>query len=52
MISVVIPTFNRAGFLKEAIQSVLDQGYFRELHIGRNFEVVATFGISIRITGV
>ncbi|MGD9345906.1 MAG: glycosyltransferase [Candidatus Aminicenantes bacterium] len=40
MISVVIPTFNRAGFLKEAIQSVLDQGYFRELHIGRNFEVV------------
>ncbi len=28
MISVIIPTYNRAGFLKEAILSVLDQDYF------------------------
>lgn len=28
MISVIIPTYNRAGFLKEAISSVLDQDYF------------------------
>ncbi len=28
MISVIIPTYNRASFLKEAIQSVLDQDYF------------------------
>jgi glycosyltransferase involved in cell wall biosynthesis len=28
MISVIIPTYNRASFLKEAIQSVLSQDYF------------------------
>jgi len=28
MISVIIPTYNRASFLEEAIQSVLDQDYF------------------------
>ncbi len=28
MISVIIPTYNRASFLKEAIQSVLNQDYF------------------------
>ncbi|NOR15973.1 MAG: glycosyltransferase [Candidatus Aminicenantes bacterium] len=28
MISVIIPTYNRAGFLEEAILSVLDQDYF------------------------
>lgn len=28
MISVIIPTYNRASFLKEAVQSVLDQDYF------------------------
>jgi glycosyltransferase involved in cell wall biosynthesis len=30
MISVIIPTYNRASFLAEAIQSVLDQDYFRD----------------------
>jgi len=30
MISVIIPTFNRAGYLREAIQSVLEQDYFSE----------------------
>jgi glycosyltransferase involved in cell wall biosynthesis len=30
MISVVIPTHNRASFLSEAIQSVLDQDYFHD----------------------
>lgn len=29
MISVIIPTYNRASFLSEAIQSVLDQDYFQ-----------------------
>jgi glycosyltransferase involved in cell wall biosynthesis len=29
MISVIIPTYNRATFLKEAITSVLEQEYFR-----------------------
>lgn len=28
MISIIIPSYNRAEFLKEAIQSVLDQDYF------------------------
>ena len=27
--SIVIPTYNRAAFLSEAIQSVLDQDYFQ-----------------------
>jgi glycosyltransferase involved in cell wall biosynthesis len=30
MISVIIPTYNRAHFLAEAIRSVLNQEYFRE----------------------
>ena len=30
MISVIIPAYNRASFLNEAIQSVLDQDYFRQ----------------------
>jgi glycosyltransferase involved in cell wall biosynthesis len=40
MISVIIPTFNRAEFLKEAVQSVLDQEYFRGLDTTRHFEII------------
>lgn len=40
MINVIIPTFNRAEFLKEAIQSVLDQDYFRRLDRERFFEII------------
>lgn len=40
MISVIIPTFNRAEFLKEAIRSVLDQDYLRKLHAGEDFEII------------
>lgn len=32
MISVIIPTYNRASFLKEAIESVLVQEYFQRPH--------------------
>jgi glycosyltransferase involved in cell wall biosynthesis len=40
MISVIIPAYNRARFLKEAIQSVLDQDYFQESDPSRLFEVI------------
>lgn len=40
MISVIIPTFNRAAFLGEAITSVLDQDYFRRSGPGRSFELL------------
>jgi glycosyltransferase involved in cell wall biosynthesis len=40
MINVIIPTFNRAEFLKEAIQSILDQDYFRGLDRERFFEII------------
>lgn len=40
MISVIIPTFNRAAFLKEAVQSVLNQEYFRGLNTARLFELI------------
>lgn len=36
MVSVIIPTYNRATFVKEAIQSVLDQDYF---HHNQKYEV-------------
>lgn len=61
MISVIIPTHNRAGFLKEAVQSVLDQDGFDfggstpdcELHViddgssDETREVVESFGVPI-----
>ena len=40
MISVIIPTFNRAEFLKEAVQSVLDQDYFRRQDPDLAFEII------------
>ncbi len=40
MISVIIPTFNRAAFLREAIASVLEQDYFRRAGPGRSFELL------------
>ena len=33
LVSVIIPTYNRSSFLKEAIQSVLNQSY-------NNFEII------------
>jgi glycosyltransferase involved in cell wall biosynthesis len=40
MISVIIPTFNRAAFLKEAITSVLEQEYFRRSGGDHSFELL------------
>jgi glycosyltransferase involved in cell wall biosynthesis len=40
MISVIIPTFNRAESLMEAVQSVLDQDYFRDPNMESRFEVI------------
>ncbi|MCK4645474.1 MAG: glycosyltransferase [Candidatus Aminicenantes bacterium] len=41
MISVIIPTYNRASFLKEAIQSVLNQDYFvRDASVPFEFLVI------------
>ena len=39
-ISVIIPTFNRADFLKGAIESVLDQDYFCRPGKNSNFELL------------
>jgi glycosyltransferase involved in cell wall biosynthesis len=40
MISVIIPTYNRAGFLKEAVQSVLDQDYWSQKNVPRAYELL------------
>jgi glycosyltransferase involved in cell wall biosynthesis len=40
MLSVIIPTHNRASILKEALISVLDQDYFRRAGRERAFEVL------------
>lgn len=39
-ISVIIPTYNRAFFLKEAIQSVLDQDHFCREHAPDGYELL------------
>ena len=39
MISVIIPTYNRSSFLKEAIDSVLDQDYFSSRKNGSANEI-------------
>jgi glycosyltransferase involved in cell wall biosynthesis len=51
MISVIIPTFNRAEFLKEAIQSVQDQDYFLGLDKERFFEIIVVDDGSTDKTG-
>jgi glycosyltransferase involved in cell wall biosynthesis len=51
MISVIIPTFNRAGFLKEAVRSVLDQDYFRARDGERRFEIIVIDDGSTDSTG-
>jgi glycosyltransferase involved in cell wall biosynthesis len=51
MISIIIPTFNRAEFLKEAVQSVLGQDYFRELETERRFEIIVVDDGSTDNTG-
>jgi glycosyltransferase involved in cell wall biosynthesis len=40
VISVIIPTYNRASFLSEAIASVLGQDYFRRRDGARAFELL------------
>ena len=40
MISVIIPTYNRALFLKEAIDSVLDQDYFSNKKKNPSYEIL------------
>ena len=40
MISVIIPTYNRACFLSETIQSVLDQDYFHDNAKDTRFELL------------
>jgi len=51
MISVIIPTFNRAEFLKEAVQSVLDQDYFQGFDSERFFEIIVVDDGSTDNTG-
>jgi glycosyltransferase involved in cell wall biosynthesis len=40
MISIIIPTYNRASFLREAIQSVLHQDYFYGKKSGKAYELI------------
>ncbi len=40
MISVIIPTYNRATFLRECIQSVLNQGYLQPAERSSSWELI------------
>ena len=40
MLSVIIPTYNRSSFLREAIQSVFDQDYFLNTQRSSEFEMI------------
>lgn len=50
MISVIIPTYNRAAFLKEAIESVLNQEYFEKPGQANSFEILVIDGGSTSST--
>ena len=39
-VSIVIPTYNRSGFLKEAIESILEQDLFLERNFSWEFWVI------------
>ena len=51
MISVIIPTYNRAEFLKEAVQSVLEQDYFHDRNTDKRFEIIVVDDGSTDSTG-
>ncbi len=40
MVSVIIPTYNRSSFLREAVASVLEQDFFRRPGPGHAFELL------------
>ncbi len=40
MISIIIPTYNRASLLREAIQSVFNQDYFKVCEPGKAYELI------------
>ena len=56
-ISIIIPTYNRQKFVKEAIQSVLDQNYEGKLEIiisddgstDETLAIVESFGNKIKL---
>jgi glycosyltransferase involved in cell wall biosynthesis len=56
-ISVIIPVYNREAFIREAIQSVLNQNYEGDLEIivsddgstDRSLEIAASFGSKVQI---
>jgi glycosyltransferase involved in cell wall biosynthesis len=53
LISVIIPTYNRASYLSDAIQSVLDQDYFQDKTDSPCFEIwVIDDGSSDKTRGI